>query len=38
MVLDRMAFAMQRPLLTADWTRGMKNRALRKEYAPPVVE
>ena len=32
--LDRMAFGMQRPPLTADVTRGMKNRALRREYAP----
>jgi len=35
--LDQVAFGMQRPPLTADFTRGMKNRALRKEYAPPVV-
>jgi len=35
--LDQMAFGLQRPPLTADLTRGMKNRALRKEYAPPAV-
>jgi alpha-mannosidase len=35
--LDRMAFGLQRPPLTADFTRGMKNRALRKEYQPPTV-
>jgi alpha-mannosidase len=35
--LDQMAFGLQRPPLTADFTRGMKNRALRKEYAPPAA-
>jgi alpha-mannosidase len=35
--LDQMAFGWQRPLLTADVTRGMKNRALKQRYAPPVA-
>ena len=35
--LDQIAFGWQRPPLTADFTRGMKNRALRKEYAPPAA-
>jgi alpha-mannosidase len=35
--LDQVAFGMQRPPLTADWTRGMKNRAVRNAYAPPPI-
>ena len=35
--LDRMAFDLQRPLLTADVTRGMKNRALKQKYTPPSL-
>ena len=35
--LDKMALGWQRPPLTADFTRGMKNRALRKAYAPPAA-
>jgi alpha-mannosidase len=35
--LDQMSFGWQRPPLTADFTRGMKKRALRKEYEPPVI-
>ena len=33
--LDKMALGWQRPPLTADLTRGMKNRALRQAYQPP---
>jgi len=33
-VLDRIAFAWQRPLLSAELTRGMRTRNLRAKYTP----